>query len=94
MKDFVEERVQSGGYGSGSEYVRELVRRDQKERAEERLETLLVEARQRPRRSSVAEILGDAGRVGGQANPGPQAPLMGRVIVLPAARADLLEQAA
>ena len=43
MKAFVDEQVQSGGYGSVSEYVRELVRRDQKERAETRLETLLLE---------------------------------------------------
>ena len=43
MKAFVEEQVNSGGFGSVSEYVRELVRRDQKERAEIRLETLLLQ---------------------------------------------------
>ncbi len=43
MKAFVEEQVDSGGYGSASEYVRELVRRDQKERAEAKLETLLLQ---------------------------------------------------
>ena len=43
MKAFVDELVDSGGYGSASEYVRELVRRDQKERARNRLETLLLE---------------------------------------------------
>jgi antitoxin ParD1/3/4 len=43
MKAFVEEQVESGGYGSASEYVRELVRRDQKERAQARLESLLLE---------------------------------------------------
>ena len=43
MKAFVDEQVQSGGYGTASEYIRELVRRDQKERAEARLETLLLE---------------------------------------------------
>lgn len=43
MKAFVEEQVNSGGYGSASEYVRELVRRDQKERAQARLEALLLE---------------------------------------------------
>jgi antitoxin ParD1/3/4 len=43
MKDFVDEQVGGGGYGSASEYVRELVRRDQKERAQNRLETLLLE---------------------------------------------------
>lgn len=43
MKSFVDEQVQSGGYGTASEYIRELVRRDQKDRAEARLETLLLE---------------------------------------------------
>ena len=41
-KLFVDEQVQSGGYRSVSEYVRELVRCDQKERAGTRLETLLL----------------------------------------------------
>jgi antitoxin ParD1/3/4 len=43
MKDFVEEQVRNGGYGTASEYIRDLVRRDQKERAEARLEALLLE---------------------------------------------------
>ena len=43
MKSFVDEQVRSGGYGSASEYVRGLVRRDQKERAQARLEALLLE---------------------------------------------------
>ncbi|HEX4134103.1 MAG TPA: type II toxin-antitoxin system ParD family antitoxin [Bryobacteraceae bacterium] len=43
MKEFVDEQVQSGGYGSASEYIRDLVRRDQKERTEARLETLLLD---------------------------------------------------
>jgi len=43
MKSFVDELVQSGGYGTASEYIRELVRRDQKLRMEARLETLLLE---------------------------------------------------
>jgi antitoxin ParD1/3/4 len=43
MKAFVDEQVQSGGFGTVSEYVRDLVRRDQKERAQAKLETLLLE---------------------------------------------------
>lgn len=43
MKAFVDEQVQSGGFGTVSEYVRDLVRRDQKERAQDRLEVLLLE---------------------------------------------------
>lgn len=42
MKSFVEERLESGGYGSVSEYVRELIREDQKRREEEKLEKLLL----------------------------------------------------
>ena len=43
LKDFIEEQVSSGRYGSVSEYVRELVRQDEKRRAQEKLETLLLE---------------------------------------------------
>ena len=43
MKAFVDEQVQNGGFGTVSEYVRDLVRRDQKERAQDRLEALLLE---------------------------------------------------
>ena len=43
MKTFVEDQVNTCGYGSVSEYVRELVKGDQKERAETKLEALLLE---------------------------------------------------
>jgi len=43
LKNFVEERVKEGGYSTPSEYVRELLREDQKRRAEEKLEALLLE---------------------------------------------------
>ncbi len=43
MKKYVDQQVETGGYGSVSEYVRELVRRDQKERAQSKLEALLLE---------------------------------------------------
>lgn len=43
MKVFVEERLVKDGYGTISEYVRELIRQDQKQRAEQELETLLLE---------------------------------------------------
>ena len=39
----MEAQVKAGGYSTPSEYVRELVRRDQKQRTEERLEALLLE---------------------------------------------------
>lgn len=37
MKSFVQERVSEGGYSSVSEYVRDLIRADQKRRMEERI---------------------------------------------------------
>jgi antitoxin ParD1/3/4 len=43
MKSFVEERLASDGYGTASEYIRDLIRADQKRRAEAQLETLLLE---------------------------------------------------
>lgn len=44
LKAFIDERVKAGGYSSVSEYVRGLVREDQKRQAQERLEGLLREA--------------------------------------------------
>ena len=43
MKAFVEERLVKDGYGTISEYVRELIRKDQKQRDEQELEALLLE---------------------------------------------------
>jgi antitoxin ParD1/3/4 len=43
MKDYVESRVQEGGFSTPSEYMRALVREDQKRKAEEKLEALLLE---------------------------------------------------
>jgi antitoxin ParD1/3/4 len=43
MKQFVQERVAAGGYSSASEYVRELIRADQKRTVEERIDALLLE---------------------------------------------------
>lgn len=44
LKLYVEEQVNAGGYSSASEYVRELVRSDQKRKAKEHLEDILLEA--------------------------------------------------
>jgi antitoxin ParD1/3/4 len=43
LKDFVESQITSGRYSSVSEYVRELIREDEKRKAEQRLEELLLE---------------------------------------------------
>ena len=42
MRDFVEEEVRQGGYSTPSEFMRGLVRAEQKRRAEEELEGLLL----------------------------------------------------
>jgi antitoxin ParD1/3/4 len=43
MKQFVQERVLEGGYSSVSEYIRGLIRMDQRRRVEERIDALLLE---------------------------------------------------
>jgi antitoxin ParD1/3/4 len=43
LKQFVDEQIAAGRYSSASEYVRDLIRGDEKRRAEERLEALLLE---------------------------------------------------
>ena len=43
LKDYVEDQVKDSGYSTPSEYVRELLRQDQKRRASEKLEALLLE---------------------------------------------------
>jgi len=44
MKQYVEEQVTVGDYSSASEYMRELVRADQKRNAREQLEQTLLES--------------------------------------------------
>ncbi|GCL39811.1 putative addiction module antidote protein, CopG/Arc/MetJ family [Sphaerospermopsis reniformis] len=44
MRDYIEEQVAQRGYSSVSEYFRELVRQDQKQKAKEQLQTLLLES--------------------------------------------------
>lgn len=43
LKEFVDDQVGSGRYSSVSEYVRELIRDDEKRKAHEKLETMLME---------------------------------------------------
>lgn len=56
MKTFVEERLTSDGYGTASEYVRELIREDQKKRGEEQLEKLLLSRLQGESEFSIEEV--------------------------------------
>ena len=43
MKDFVERQVQENGFSTPSEYIRSLVRDDQKRRVDEKFDELLLE---------------------------------------------------
>ena len=43
MRAYIDRRVAAGHYGNTSEYIRDLVRRDQEEQTRERLRTLLEE---------------------------------------------------
>lgn len=43
MRDFIEEEVRRDGYSTPSEYMRDLVRREQKRKAAGRLEELLLD---------------------------------------------------
>lgn len=43
LKQFVDSQISTERYSSASEYVRELIRNDEKRKAEEKLETMLLE---------------------------------------------------
>jgi antitoxin ParD1/3/4 len=43
LRRYIAERVQSGEYGNTSEYLRELIRRDQQHVAERRLRELIAD---------------------------------------------------
>jgi len=48
LKEFVDGQISAGRYSSASEYVRELIRADEKRKAEEQLEALLLEGLKSP----------------------------------------------
>ena len=43
MREYIDTRVSTGNYGNTSEYIRDLVRRDQEEQAKKRLRDLIEE---------------------------------------------------
>lgn len=43
MRSYIDARVSAGNYGNTSEYIRDLVRRDQEEQARNRLRKLIEE---------------------------------------------------
>ncbi|HEV3443638.1 MAG TPA: type II toxin-antitoxin system ParD family antitoxin [Gemmataceae bacterium] len=46
MREFIDEQIAEGSYGTASEYIRELVRVAQKQKAREAIEALLLEGLQ------------------------------------------------
>lgn len=44
LRQYVDQRVQSGHYGDTSDYLGELIRRDQEEQAKKRLRELIEES--------------------------------------------------
>jgi len=44
MKDYIENQVQAGSFSTPSEYMRALVREDQKRQQQQKLETMLLES--------------------------------------------------
>ena len=43
LRDYIDERVRSGQYGNTSEYLRDLIRRDQQAQAARRLRALIAD---------------------------------------------------
>jgi antitoxin ParD1/3/4 len=43
MRDYIDARVRDGSYGNTSEYLRDLIRRDQEEQRTRRLRELITE---------------------------------------------------
>lgn len=55
LRQFIESEVSSGNYGSASELFREMVRERQKNRAQEKIEALLLEGLESGKRIAVTE---------------------------------------
>ena len=43
MRTFIDEQITQGGYSTASEYIRDLIRQAQKQAAQEKLDSLLLE---------------------------------------------------
>ena len=43
MRTYVEEQIKTGDYGTASEYIRDLIRRDRAQKKQDRLESLVLE---------------------------------------------------
>lgn len=56
LKSFVDSRVTSGGFGSHSEYIRALVRKDEQEAAKDALRTLIADGLRSPEARPWAQL--------------------------------------
>jgi antitoxin ParD1/3/4 len=43
LREYIDERVRTGGYGNTSEYLRDLIRQDQQAQAAQRLRNLIAD---------------------------------------------------
>jgi antitoxin ParD1/3/4 len=59
LKQFVDAQIAQGRYGSTREYMRELIRADEKLKAEEQLEAKLLQGMQGPRSKWTAQDMKD-----------------------------------
>lgn len=59
LKSFVDERIRNGGFSSHSEYVRDLVRKDEIEQAKTKLTALIAQGMASPPGRSWAEVKAD-----------------------------------
>ena len=59
LKQFVDGQIAQGRYSSASEYIRELIRADEKRKAEEQLEAKLLEGLSSPESELTTEDWGD-----------------------------------
>ena len=59
LKQFVDGQIAQGRYSSASEYIRELIRADEKRKAEEQLEAKLLEGLSSPESELTVEDWSD-----------------------------------
>lgn len=60
LRSYIDQRVRSGQYGNTSEYLRDLIRRDQEEQAKKRLRELIEQGLQSGEsRPLTAKVIGE-----------------------------------
>ncbi len=60
LRSYIDQRVRSGQYGNTSEYLRDLIRRDQEEQAKRRLRELIEQGLQSGEsRPFTAKVIGE-----------------------------------